>query len=138
MSPIYQIAYQLGARLQVNTEDSEEWDNSNKYVGLAYDTKYRVHPEDAEILEAAKKLFLDLHVKVKFNDYAYYVPKNAIKSQNPVLFFYGFGVYAIVDKDHNITPLPDQKKAGEDAKNNKFHAYLALSKKVIFDKNTEE
>lgn len=138
MSSIYQIAYKLGARVQVKVEDSEEWDSSNRYMGIAHGTKYRVHPDDKELLENAKELFLSLHTKVRFNDYAYYVPNNAIKLGIPVLFIYGFGVFATVNENLEVTELSDQKKATSDYRGTELHAYVAFSKKVLFDKNQEE
>lgn len=138
MSPIYQIAYNLGARIEMQVEDSQVWHNSSKYIGLAHGTKYRVNPQDKALYELAKEIFLQSHTKVKVHDYAYYVPNNAIASGTPVLFYYGFGLYALVNKDLSITELDDQKKASEDSKDGKFIPYLSLSKKLIFDKNSED
>ena len=138
MGPIYQIAYNLGARIQMQLEDDPQWHNSSKYVGLAHDTKYRVNPEDKNLYELAKEIFLQTHTKIKFRDYSYYVPNNAISSGTPVLFIYSLGVFAIVNTDLTITEMPDQKQAQEDYKSGKFIPYVSMSKKSIFHKNSED
>lgn len=138
MSPIYQIAYNLGARIEIQVEDSEVWHNSSKYIGLAHGTKYRVNPQDKALYELAKEIFLQTHTKVKFYDYSYYVPNNAIKVGTPVLFYYGLGVYAIVNPDLTITHLENQKQASAESEKGNFAPYLALSKKMVFDKNSED
>ncbi len=104
-SVIHQLAYTLGARVQVLDNRTQAWRCISEFAGLALSTGYRVHPDDENIFKEAKKVFKKTHTEVLFRDYKYQVPNNAMNGKSLVLFCYGFGVYATVSVSGWATPI---------------------------------
>lgn len=134
---IYQIAYKLGARIQAKPKGEASWKSIACYGALADDTKYRVHPEDTALLDAAEAVFKQFHTEVEFRGYKYQVPNNAMDGKSPVLFIYGFGIYATVDKSGLVTEM--SKEAADLAdKSNDIFVYVVQSNDTAFGKKRKQ
>jgi len=119
LNPVQRVAHVLGARIQLMFEKSKGgaskdkagmWLSANDWEG-GYDCKYRVHPDDAVLEQAAiHALGETQHTfewcpdgdgeKVRFT-----VPKHALGSGIPIIVPYGFGYAVQMDLDGHIEEL---------------------------------
>lgn len=105
---VYKIAVLLGARVEVFFKKENKWFNLFVVSGLTHKAKYRVVSPDESILQKAKELLDTMYTKVKYNDYDYLVPNNALVAGQIIIMEYGLGCYVEVQEDLSLKDLKSE------------------------------
>lgn len=106
---VYKIAILLGARVEVFFKRENKWFNLFVVSGLTHKAKYRVVSPDENILQKAKELLDTMYTKVKYKDYDYIVPNNALVAGQIIIMAYGLGIYVQVQEDLTLKDLKDEE-----------------------------
>lgn len=119
---VYKIAVLLGARVEVFFKRENKWFNLFVVSGLTHNTKYRVVSPDENILQKAKELLDTMYTKIKYQEYDYIVPNNALVAGQIIVMAYGLGCYVEVQEDLTLKDLK-QEEAQELLKINQQQVY---------------
>jgi len=153
------VAYVLGARIElrfskkmggVRQEQVGVWLSARDW-GAVSDCEFRVHPEDQELLVAARcainktKLCFYFksprHTEDEDRPCRYSVPAHVIGTDTPVLAPYGMGTFVVIDRDLNATELAYaalRGPLGDKTKNDIEFDRLAKTAYVLAEKADED
>ncbi len=114
---VYRLAILQGARVEAYLKNEKKWFPILQLTGITYNTPYRVHEKDSNIFEKVKASIPDFFTIVKYHDYDYLVPKNALESGNIMIMEYGLGSYVQVQDDLSLKDLSyeEGKKLAENS-----------------------
>lgn len=126
---IYQIAMLQGARVEV--QYNGRWVNILTMLGITHKTPYRVVEKDLNIFEKAKEQALQSYTVVKYHEYDYMVPNNALSSGEIIIMSYGLGIYVQVQDDLSLKDL-EKTQAEKILKEKNQISYYSQSYDVFY------
>lgn len=132
---IYQLAILQGARVEVQYKN--RWMNILSMTGISYKTKYRVAERDLNIFEKAKEHASQIYTVVKYHEYDYMIPNNALSPGEIIVMEYGLGIYVQVQDDLTLRDL-ERKEAEKILEEKNQISYYSQSSDVFYGINPVE
>lgn len=128
---VYQIAYNLGARIKIKHKTDSGWSLFSDSIVFGPGTCFKIDDSDENILKKAELAFRALNKEVYLERQKYFVPINALDGKTAVLFLTGFGVYAFVTKEGSVSELSAEQVREVESDGNKF-SYRAYPEQAVF------